>query len=193
MPSDTSYVPAARSGSYPVRAGNVVRPLVDGGPAFRRICAAVETAERSVWVTVAFVERFLVLPDGGTFFDLLERAVARGLDVRVVFWREPGLDPSPGPGWDIFTGNAAERAWLAERGSRVRARWDHLPQGCHHQKSWIIDAGAPGEVAFVGGINLDSMSMVEPGHRAPEPAERDRPPAPVSRRATSKPDVSRRR
>jgi phosphatidylserine/phosphatidylglycerophosphate/cardiolipin synthase-like enzyme len=172
MPSELGYIPSARTGTYPVRAGNFVRPLVDGVPAFRRICEVVEAAERSVWVTVAFIERFLVLPDGrGTFFDLLDRAVARGLDVRVVFWREPDLDPSPGPGWDIFAGNAVERAWLAERGSTFRARWDHLPKGCHHQKSWIVDAGGPGEVAFVGGINLDRMSMVEPGHRAPEPRE----------------------
>ncbi len=172
MPSEPGYVPTARSSTYPVRAGNIVRPLVDGVPAFRRICEAVEAAERSVWATIAFVDRFLLLPDDcGTLFDVLDRAVARGLDVRVVFWREPDLDPPPGPGWEIFTGNAVERAWLAERGSRFHARWDHLPDGCHHQKSWIVDAGAPGEVAFVGGINLDRMSMVEPGHRAPTDLE----------------------
>jgi phosphatidylserine/phosphatidylglycerophosphate/cardiolipin synthase-like enzyme len=172
MPSETGYVPPARSSTYPVRAGNFVRPLVDGVPAFRRICETVEAAERSVWVTVAFVDRFLSLPDGhGTFFDVLDRAVARGLDVRVVFWREPSLDPPPGPGWEIFTGNTVERAWLAERGSRFFARWDHLPDGCHHQKSWVVDAGGPREVAFVGGINLDRMSMVEPGHRSPTDLE----------------------
>src|SRR5213078_5314068 len=44
------------------------------------------------------------------------------------------------------------------------ARWDHLPHYCHHQKSWLIDAGRPGEVAFVGGINLDHGSLVAPGH-----------------------------
>jgi cardiolipin synthase A/B len=28
------------------------------------------------------------MPDGGgSFFDVLDRAVARGLDVRVIFWR----------------------------------------------------------------------------------------------------------
>ncbi len=169
---EPSRVPPARTGAYPVRAGNLVRPLVDGVPAFRRICRAVESADHSVWVTVAFVDRFVALPDGhGTLFDVLDRAAARGLDVRVVFWREPTLDPPPAPGWEIFTGNAAERAWLAERGARFAARWDHLADGCHHQKSWIVDAGAPGEVAFVGGINLDRMSIVEPGHRASEPPE----------------------
>jgi phosphatidylserine/phosphatidylglycerophosphate/cardiolipin synthase-like enzyme len=164
-------VPPARSGSYPLRAGNRVRPLVDGVPAFRRICEAVEAARRRVWATIAFVDRTAELPDGrGTLFDVLDRAVARGLDVRVVFWREPDLDPAR-PGWEHFPGNAGERAWLAERGSAFQARWDHLPRGCAHQKSWLVDAGEPGEVAFVGGINVDRMSIVDRGHRAPEPRE----------------------
>ena len=80
-------MPPARSGSYPVRAGNAVRPLVDGEAAFRRICEAAESARHSVWVTVAFLERDVPMPDGrGSFFDVLDRAAARGLDVRALFW-----------------------------------------------------------------------------------------------------------
>jgi phosphatidylserine/phosphatidylglycerophosphate/cardiolipin synthase-like enzyme len=172
MAADARDVPPARSGAYPVRHGNLVRPLVDGVPAFRRIGQAVEAAAERVWATIAFVDRTVLLPDGyGTVFDLLDRAAARGVDVRVVFWREPNLDPPPGPGWEHFPGNAAERAWLAARGAAFRARWDHLPGGCHHQKSWIVDAGRAGEVAFVGGINVDRMSIVDRGHRVAEPEE----------------------
>jgi phosphatidylserine/phosphatidylglycerophosphate/cardiolipin synthase-like enzyme len=172
MAADASYVPPARAGAYPVRYGNLVRPIVDGVPAFRHICRAIDGAQRSVWATIAFVDRSVLLPDAhGTLFDVLDRAAARGVDVRAVFWREPKLDPPPAPGWETFPGNAEERAWLAARGSAFRARWDHQPDGCHHQKSWIIDAGEPGEVAFVGGINVDRMSIVEPGHRTPEPEE----------------------
>lgn len=164
-------IPPAESGAYPVRAGNLVRPLVDGVPAFRRLCEAIAAARRRVWATIAFVDRTVLLPDGhGTVFDVLDRAAARGLDVRVVFWREPDLDPAP-PGWEHFPGNAAERAWLGARGSAFLARWDHQPGGCHHQKSWIVDAGEPGETAFVGGINLDRMSLVDRGHREATPAE----------------------
>ncbi len=32
------HIPFATTGSYPVREGNLVRPLIDGVPAFRRIC-----------------------------------------------------------------------------------------------------------------------------------------------------------
>ena len=68
------------------------------------------------------------------------------------------------PARRTFAGGAEERAWLAARGTRWLARWDHLPRYCHHQKSWLVDAGRPGEVAFVGGINLDHGSLVPPCH-----------------------------
>jgi cardiolipin synthase len=152
--------------SYPPRAGNAVRPLVDGVPAFRRICEAVESARASVWVTVAFIDHDALMPDGrGTFFDVLDRAATRGLDVRALFWREPRLDEIE-PGSSHFEGTEDERRWLASRGSRFKARWDRLPdRWCQHQKSWLVDAGEPSEVAFVGGINLDAPSVgSQPGH-----------------------------
>ena len=53
MQRDADHIPYVTSGSYPIREGNAVRPLVDGEPAFRRICQAVEAAKQSVWVTIA--------------------------------------------------------------------------------------------------------------------------------------------
>src|SRR5207244_1979827 len=49
-------------------------------------------------------------------------------------------------------------------GAGFLLRWAPRPASCHHQKSWLIDAGRRGEVAFVGGINLDHGSLVPPGH-----------------------------
>ncbi len=164
MNPDTSHIPSVASGAYPVREGNLVRPLVDGEPAFRRICEAVEGARSSVWVTVAFIDQDVQMPDGrGSFFDVLDRAVERGLDVRALFWRfEP--HGSPRIVQAAFRGDEEERGWLQQRGSRFLARWDHNPGYCHHQKSWVIDAGQPGETAFVGGINLHTNSVVAVGH-----------------------------
>ena len=161
MPHRARHVPAVESGSYPVRPGCAVAPLVDGEPAFRRICEAVEAAQRSAWVTVAFLERNIQMPDGrGTFFDVLDRAAERGIDVRVIFWRSEET-----PDFAHWKGTEEQRRFLAERGSRFAARWDAFPGDiCHHQKSWLIDAGAPGEIAFVGGINLESASVAAPGH-----------------------------
>ena len=71
-----------------------MRPLIDGLPAFRRICEAIESAERSFFATIAFVHTDFVMPDDrGSLFDVLDRAAARGLDVRVIFWQS---DPAAG-------------------------------------------------------------------------------------------------
>jgi hypothetical protein len=43
-----SHIPFVAGGSYPVRSGNGVRPLIDGVPAFRRIAEAVASARRNV-------------------------------------------------------------------------------------------------------------------------------------------------
>jgi cardiolipin synthase len=158
-----SHVPFVESGSYPVRAGNALRPLIDGTPAFRRIAEAVEAAHHSVWVAVAFCLRDFQMPDGrGTFFDVLDRAAARGLDVRVIFWRPnvPG-----GTNTNAFAGTESDRDFLRQRGTRWRARWDrtHGPY-CQHQKSWLIDAGHESEIAFVGGINQTLRTESVPGH-----------------------------
>ncbi len=163
MIRDAAHVPFAKQTSYPLRGGNAVRPLVDGEPAFRRICEAVDAARTSVWVTVAFLEPGFRMPDGRSFFDVLDGAAARGLDARVIFWRSPALLERE---LDThFFGTEADRLWLAERGARFRAHWDRLPRHfCHHQKSWLVDAGSVGEVAFVGGINLDVSSVAAPGH-----------------------------
>ena len=170
MERDAAHIPFVTRSSYPLRGGNQVTPLVDGEPAFRRICEALEAARASAWVTVAFLERGVQMPDGrGSFFDVLDRAVGRGVDVRVIFWRHTLLERlQPGT---HFSGTEEERDWLAARGSSFLARWDQAEgRYCQHQKSWLIDAGLPGETAFVGGINLNQSSVVPPGH----PPERGR-------------------
>lgn len=161
--AQTGYtVPFVEYASYPVRTGNRLHPLVDSGPAFRRICEALTTARHSVWLTVTFVAPDYEMPDGhGTFLDVLDRAVSRGLDVRVIFWR-----PSPESGGygQAFAGSPDDLALLHARGSRFLARWDRAPRGfCQHQKTWLIDAGEATETAFVGGIN-PTFKSVEPGH-----------------------------
>ena len=166
MERDAQHIPFTEAGSYPIRGGNAVRPLVDGEPAFTRICEAVQAARHSVWVTIAFLQEDFEMPGGrGTLFDVLDRAVERGIDVRVIFWRHWELARyEPG---SHFPGGEHGRRFLAERGSRFLARWDQAHgRYCQHQKSWLVDAGREGEVAFVGGINLNAGSVVVPGHPA---------------------------
>jgi len=158
-------IPHPITGSYPVRTGNAVRPLIDGLPAFRRIGEAIDRARHSIWLTVAFYGSDFSMPDGrGSLFDVLDRAAARGLDVRVIFWR-----PNPECPWgakgSTFGGTPEDRHLLWARGSIFRARWDRAHRHyLHHQKSWLIDAGRSSEVGFVGGINLTARATGAPGH-----------------------------
>lgn len=157
-------IPFAQSGSYPVRSGNFVRPLVDGEPAFRRICEAIEAARRSVWVTVTFMWANFEMPDDrGSALDVFSRAAGRGIDVRLIFWR-PDVETEQLKR-NAFWGSTDHIGLLEASRSEVRIRWDRAQPGfCQHQKSWLIDAGADTETAFVGGINLNPHSMVGPGH-----------------------------
>jgi cardiolipin synthase A/B len=163
--TNIATIPFVQSGSYPTRRGNLVRPLIDGEPAFRRICEAIEAARQRVWATVAFMWAAFVMPDGrGSALDVLDRAVARGIDVRLIFWR-PDAETEPLER-NAFWGSAAHIGLLDGRRSGVKIRWDRAHPGfCQHQKSWLIDAGAETETAFVGGINLNPHSMVAPGHQ----------------------------
>lgn len=164
IPKAAAHIPPARHASYPLREGNRVAPLVDGIPAFSRICEAVEAARASVWVTVAFLEQAFRMPGGrGSLFDLLDATAARGIDVRALFWSEPDIADQIA-NEEHFPASETNTHFLRGRGSQVRVRWDRVPKYCQHQKSWIIDAGEPGEVGFVGGINLDAGSVVAPGH-----------------------------
>ena len=155
---DGSYIPGTTSGPYPARPGNRVRAFIDGPQIMRRIGEAIANARHSVWLTVAFYSDDFLVPDGQEpLFDILDRAVARGVDVRLLIWR-PNPETAASP--RVFGGSAEQRALLARRGSRFRIRWDRAATVfCQHQKSWVIDAGQPSETSFVGGLNLTSVAM----------------------------------
>ncbi len=155
---DGSYIPGTTSGPYPARPGNRVRVFIDGPQIMRRIGEAIANARHSVWLTVAFYSDDFLVPDGQEpLFDILDRAVARGVDVRLLIWR-PNPETAPSP--RMFGGSPEQRALLAKRGSRFKIRWDRAATVfCQHQKSWVIDAGQPSETSFVGGLNLTSVAM----------------------------------
>jgi phosphatidylserine/phosphatidylglycerophosphate/cardiolipin synthase-like enzyme len=162
--ADGLTIPFIREASYPARSGNFLRPLVDGEAAFRRVCEAIEAAHHSVWATVTFMWASFEMPDGrGSALNVFGRAAARGLDVRLIFWRpDPETEKYR---LNAFWGSSEHINSLEAEGAEIRIRWDRAEPGfCQHQKSWLIDAGHETETAFVGGINLNPHSMVAPGH-----------------------------
>jgi len=142
--------------SFPPRSGNDVRVLIDGEEAFGRIYRLIDEARRSVWITVAFVHLDTALPGRGeTFLAAITRAAARGVDVRLLFWW------SEYAGIGSCRGDPHEIELLQAHGCSAKMRWDAVPHGCHHQKSYVID----GEVAFVGGINVMAEALSSEAHR----------------------------
>ena len=162
--SSQEHLPFVTTGSYPTRGGNSTRLLIDGEPAFRRICEATETAQHSVWVTVTFMWPGFQMPDGrGSALEVLERAAKRGVDVRVIFWRPD--DETATLRRNAFWGAPEHFNVLRKLEEQISIRWDRAHPGfCQHQKTWLIDTGEDTQIAFVGGINLNPHSMVAPGH-----------------------------
>jgi cardiolipin synthase A/B len=156
-PEVTDVLPVS-SGSYPRRSGNRALPLVGGPAIVRRLHEAILNARHSVWLTIAFLSPdFHFLDGNGLLFDALDRAVERGLDVRLLVWRSnPETLVTP----HIFHGSADQFALLQSQGRRFKIRWDRAATVfCQHQKSWVVDAGRPSEKAFVGGFNLTNAGL----------------------------------
>lgn len=156
--------PFVDTGAYPTRSGNRVQPWIDGEPAFRRICEAIEAAQQRVWATITFLWPSCQMPDGrGSPLAVLERAARRGIDVRLLFWRPS--DETAHLRQNAFWGAADHFQALAQHYPHLKIRWDKAHPGyCQHQKSWLIDADLDMATAFVGGINLNPHSLVMPGH-----------------------------
>tara|TARA_B100000470_G_scaffold1394_1_gene1006 strand:+ start:293 stop:1669 length:1377 start_codon:yes stop_codon:yes gene_type:complete len=166
-PDDLVRIPPPTGAIFPPRPGNHVEPLVDGASAFDRIAAAVEAATTSVMVCVAFLEVDARFPGGrGTFFDLMDGAASRGVDVRVLFWHPEGHGVGAE---DTFPGTESSGRLLGGRFTSWQARWDAVGRQCQHQKAWLVDAGTDDEVAFVGGINITRGSMAGSDHAEPDP------------------------
>ncbi len=171
MPNHT--LPFVTTGTYPARPGNSAQLLIDGEPAFRRICEAIENAQHSVWVTVTFMWSAFRMPDErGTALDVLARAAKRGVDVRVIFWRPD--DETASLRHNAFWGASEHFEILQSLNAAINIRWDCAHPGfCQHQKTWLIDADEETQVAFVGGINLNPHSVVRPGHKGQEGQNHD--------------------
>ena len=166
-PDDLVRIPPPAGAIFPPRPGNHVEPLIDGASAFDRIAAAVEVATTSVMVCVAFLEADARFPNGrGTFFDLMDGAASRGVDVRVLFWHPEGHGLGAE---DTFPGTESSGRLLGGRSTSWQARWDAVGRQCQHQKAWLVDAGTDHEVAFVGGINITRGSMAGSDHAEPDP------------------------
>jgi cardiolipin synthase A/B len=151
-------LPFIANAPYPVRANNSVGFWVDGQAAFTRLCEAIETAQDSIYATITFMWAAFRMPNGETALELLSRAAARGVDVRLIFWRPD--QSTAALRTNAFWGAPEHFVQLLEH-PKLSIRWDCAASGyCQHQKTWLIDK----KQAFLGGLNLNPNSVVASGH-----------------------------
>ncbi len=143
------------AGAPPPREGNELEVLIDGERAIAESRAAIERARSHVHVAGWHVTpSFQMRRDGDgpptTLRDLLAETAAR-IPVRVLVWAGP---PAP-----VFEPKRSDVKRIREeltRGTEIRCELDarERTMHCHHEKLVIVDD----EVAFVGGIDLTSLS-----------------------------------
>jgi phosphatidylserine/phosphatidylglycerophosphate/cardiolipin synthase-like enzyme len=158
--------------------------LIDGQAAYGEIAAAFHRAKRFIYVTISFGdEDFLLVPESGeTMFNIFRSRQKDGVDVRMVVWQPerttPDTIPDPAPATILGVNDGAgsiQARWDVAKGYQgmyrsPRGHFDPFPVdfpadlGCHHQKTYMMDDGADGVLAFVGGINPVQAYWDTPKH-----------------------------
>jgi len=113
----------ALDGRYPARAGNRVELHIGELAFYQALEAAAAAARGSVWLAVNFLHPEFRFPSGRSLWDWLEALSASGLDIRVLFWRNPAFSDSP----RIFHGTPGQLELLRGRRGGWMARWDSSP------------------------------------------------------------------
>jgi phosphatidylserine/phosphatidylglycerophosphate/cardiolipin synthase-like enzyme len=135
------------------RPGNDFEVLIDGERAMPAIARALAGARSHVHIAGWHVTPGFVLLRGEerrTLRDILAELAER-IEVRVLLWAGPPLP--------VFRPHRSDVRGVHDeltRGTRIRCRLDarERTMHCHHEKLVIVDD----EVAFVGGIDLTSLS-----------------------------------
>ncbi len=143
----------------PLVDGNAIEPLEGGDEAYPAMLEAIESARRSIGMATYIFDND---PTGREFVEALSRAVARGVEVRV-----------------LVDGIGARYSWrpvtrlLAQRGVRVEPFLPatvpiYLPYANlrNHRKIMVVDGG----LGFTGGLNIRDGCRLS---RAPRHPVRD--------------------
>jgi cardiolipin synthase len=142
----------------PLLGGNAIRPLVNGDAAFPAMLAAIESATKSVSLCTYIFDND---PSGHEFVAALERAMQRGVEVRV-----------------LIDAAGTRYSWPPITRKLRRARLRHarfLPASLltpwrvatinlrNHRKLLIID----GTTAFTGGMNIRHGNVLADRPKSP--------------------------
>ena len=148
----------------PLRTGNQVTTLVNGSEAFPLMGTAMATATGAghfIYMLNWFVDLTVAL-GSSTVFARLTTAVAAGVQVRGMFWDQPGSQNSA----EVTQVGTLKHPTITDANGAAILDNNTLDFGSHHQKILVVN-GANGLIAFCGGVdyNPDRVSSVsrQPG------------------------------
>lgn len=147
----TSILSGAISSNATIRSGNAVTYLIDGQPTFTEMVRAIGTAtgaEHYIYLLGwQLVDDFEMVPTGAAQFkDLMTAASARGVQIRVMLWKQYKGINKP----QVDTINA-----LPNGAAILDNETSSSTFGAHHQKVLVIK-GTDGLIGFCGGIDINS-------------------------------------
>ncbi len=133
----------------PILDGNRVLLFTEGRAVVEAVMRAIGAARRFVHMEYYTVDD--VTLDGQSLFDLLERTVARGVEVAVT-WDAIGSGKTPDRSFDRLRARGV-RLLEYHSVNPFRARFDLRMNDRDHRKLTVVD----GEVAVLGGANMSRV------------------------------------
>jgi cardiolipin synthase len=135
----------SRVATQPLTAGNKIEPLLNGDEAFPSMFAAIDAAKKSITL-VSYI--FDNDESGRKFVAALERAVQRGVQVRVLVDSAGTRYSFPPITWKL---RAAKIPFAKFLPTSILTPWRVATINLrNHRKSLVVD----GEIAFTGGMNI---------------------------------------
>ena len=129
----------------PLTPGNVIKPLVNGDEAFPAMIAAIDSATKSIAFTTYIFDND---PTGKQFVDALERAVKRGLAVRVLIDAAGTRYSWPPITYQLARAHVPFAKFLP---ASLLTPWRVTTINLrNHRKLLVVD----GQTAFTGGMNI---------------------------------------
>jgi cardiolipin synthase len=139
----------------PLTGGNRIEPLADGDLAYPAMLAAIDGAERSVTLATYIFDHDSA---GRAFADALQRARARGVEVRVLIDGLGARYSRPDMIGRLRRAGLLAAAFLPTR-NPLLSRYANLR---NHRKIMVVD----GTIGFTGGMNIRAGHCVaqNPAH-----------------------------
>jgi cardiolipin synthase len=163
--------------SQPLLGDNQIEPLVNGDEGFPAMLAAIESAQRSITLCSYIFDNDV---SGEKFVAALERAVARGVQVRVLVDAAGTRYSWPTITWRLRRTRIPFARFLP---SSIFTPWRVATVNLrNHRKSLIID----GKTGFTGGMNIRHGNILGPGWNETKSGEKRPADAPSSRPADDK-------